>query len=76
MISITSFFLPNCWNKRFTLVWVIGSEGLIGGWRAWRSLAPILNRTWGPPAGGTCIHPNMFPTNVSNGIPRFSTYTV
>lgn len=52
---------------------VTGNEGLMGGWSAWRSPAPMLNRTCGPPGGGTCMHPIIFPTRVSKGTPTFST---
>lgn len=64
--------LPNWWNNKFTDVCVTGSDGLIGGCKAWRSPAPMLNRTCGPPGGGTCIQPRIFPTNVSKGTPTFS----
>lgn len=64
---------PNCWNNKLTEVCVTGNDGLMGGCKACLSPAPILNLTWGPPGGGTWIHPKILPTKVSKGTGKFST---
>lgn len=65
--------LPINWKSKQTDVCVTGRVKLAGGWSAWRSPAPMLNLTWGPPGAGTWIQPKTFPTSVSRGTPMFST---
>lgn len=49
-----TFLMPSCWNNMLTQVPVTGNVDESGGCKACLSLAPMENRTCGPPGGGIC----------------------